>query len=305
MSESSGIALILATAFASGFAIFVNYWAVKGFNPFVFTTLKNVAVAVALLGLIGLLGEFKALKTLTKKQWLQLAGIGLVGGSIPFLLYFWALQQTSAVNAGFLHKTLFVWATLFAIVFLREKIGKRFVAGAALLLAGNYLLFSDFSGFGFPEAVILLATVLWAAENVWAKHVLRETSGRVVAFGRMFFGSVFMLAFLAVTGQLGNVLELGGTQWQWVALTAGFLFVYVYTFYSGLKYVAASRATVLLLLAQPVTAALNAVFLGKAPSLEQGLGLFLIVAGVLVVAGVSVALRALAWKGFALAPRKG
>jgi len=300
MGERKGFFLILLTAAVSGFAIFANSFAVRGINPFVFTFLKNVAVAAFLLSIIMLFKEFPALKRLSRSQWAKLAAIGLLGGSIPFLLFFYALQLTTAINAGFLHKTLFLWASLFAIFFLKEKISKRFALAAGLLLAGNFALFS-ISSFGLPELLILLATLLWAAENTLSKHVLKDLSGTVVAFGRMFFGSLFILAFLFLTNQTSTILSLSLNQLQWVLITSGFLLAFVLSFYSGLKHLPVHKATAVLLLAQPITAFLSLAFLGKAITLQQALGFLLIIAGISLIVGFGFFLHSAKSNGISIA----
>ena len=300
MSESRGLLLVLCTALVSGVSIFLNSFAVSGFNPFAFTFLKNVLVAVFLLSLVLLLKESHVLKSLSRRKWLSLAAIGLVGGSIPFLLFFYALKLSTPATAGFVHKTLFLWATVFAIVFLREKISKSFLAGALLLLAGNFIFFGPVS-FGFPELLVLGATVLWAAENVLSKHVLRNTQANIVSFGRMFFGSAFILAFLAFTNQLQFVVSLSFPQVQWLLLTSALLFLFVFTYYSGLKHIPVHKATSILLLAQPITAVLSFAFLGKQIVLNQAIGLALIVAGAILVVGASLVLSTVKRRAVSLA----
>ena len=292
--------LVLCTALVSGVSIFLNSFAVSGFNPFAFTFLKNVLVAVFLLSLVLLLKESHVLKSLSRRKWLSLAAIGLVGGSIPFLLFFYALKLSTPATAGFVHKTLFLWATVFAIVFLREKISKSFLAGALLLLAGNFIFFGPVS-FGFPELLVLGATVLWAAENVLSKHVLRNTQANIVSFGRMFFGSAFILAFLAFTNQLQFVVSLSFPQVQWLLLTSALLFLFVFTYYSGLKHIPVHKATSILLLAQPITAVLSFAFLGKQIVLNQAIGLALIVAGAILVVGASLVLSTVKRRAVSLA----
>lgn len=303
MSQRTGFMLVLLTAIVSGVSIFANSFAVKGFNPFVFTFLKNAVVAVFLFSIILLLKELPALKKLSRRQWLKLVAIGLVGGSIPFLLYFYALQLTNAINAGFLHKTLFLWASVFAFLFLKEKASKRFIFAALLLLASNFLLFS-ISSFGFAETLILLAAVLWAAENVLAKHVLKELSGNLVSFGRMFFGSIFILAFLLATRQAGPIFALSFEQAGWVLLTSCFLFAYVFTFYNGLKHLPVHKATALLMLGQPITALLSFAFLGKAASLQEAFGLLLAIAGIFLLFGFGFLLNAAKSRGLSPAPKR-
>ena len=300
MSERRGILLVLCTALVSGVSIFLNSFAVAGFNPFAFTFLKNALVAVFLFSLILLLKEFSSLKSLSRGQWLKLASIGLIGGSAPFLLFFYALKLSTPATAGFVHKTLFIWATVLALVFLREKISKSFLVGAILLFAGNFLFFGPVS-FAFPELLVLAATVLWAAETVLSKHVLKDTQVRVVMFGRMFFGSAFILAFLAFTNQLQFALSLSFSQIQWLLLTSSLLFLFVFTYYSGLKHIPVHKATSILLLAQPVTAILSFAFLGKPVAFNQALGLSLIVAGAILVTGTSLVLSTVKRRGLSLA----
>ncbi|MFH1107293.1 MAG: DMT family transporter [Candidatus Micrarchaeota archaeon] len=286
-SDSKGVMLVLATAVISGASIFVNKFAVAEGNPFLFVFLKNLAVAVFLFSLIFLLTRLESLKSLSRRQWAQLAVIGLVGGSAPFLLYFYALKLTSAVNAGFIHKTMFLWAGALAFVVLGERLERKYVLGALLLLAGNFLLFSSVSAFSAADLLILAAVLLWSAELVISRKALADLDGTVVAFGRMFFGSAFILAFLAATGQLASVTSVSPAQWEWVALSSVFLLGYVLTFYNGLKRLSVAKASAILLLGQPVTALLSVAFAGQGLSTAQAAGFVLVAAGVAAVVGFS------------------
>lgn len=299
--EHKGYSLVLLTALVSGVSIFMNAFAVKGFNPIVFTTMKNSLVAIALFSLVLLIKDRNLHKILDKRVLGILALIGLIGGSIPFALFFTALQMSDKVLAGFIHKTLFIWASFFAIILLKEKINRKFLAGAVLLFIGNVLFFAPSISFSFPLLLILCATVLWALENVIAKHALKELSGSIVAFGRMFFGSVFLLAYLAFSNQLPLVASFSIAQLQWILLTSAFLFLYVFTYYNGLKHLPVHKAASILLLAQPITALLSLAFLGKQLAFAQALGLLLIVSGTVMVVGLSYFSRFLKLRGVSIA----
>jgi len=273
------------TALVSGISIFLNKYAVGGMNAFVFTTMKNTFVALLLISLILILGELKNLRKLDFSQWRQLALIGLVGGSVPFLLYFYGLKSTSAINAGFIHKTLFIWVLVFGFLFLKEKINKELIIGAGLLLVGNYILFSKFTAFGWADAIILIAVISWGLENVLSKKFLEQSYGRIVAFGRMFFGSIIMLGFLAFTGQLNDISSLNVDQIVWIFVTSVLLFFYVFFYYTGLKYTRVSVAAALLALGQPITAILSMVFSGSAISANDALGFVLIIIGCGIIIG--------------------
>src|SRR3989338_8794652 len=98
IENRKGLMLVFFTAIISGFSIFVNSFGVKGFDSSVFTFSKNAVVAILLFAIILGLGNFSELKTLKKRQRLQLAAIGLIGGSVPFLLYFKGLQMAAGAT---------------------------------------------------------------------------------------------------------------------------------------------------------------------------------------------------------------
>lgn len=274
--DSVGLKFVLLTAFVSGFSIFLNKIAVSGSNPFVFTTLKNFIVMVFFLSLIFLSKSFSELKNLSLKQWRTLAIIGLVGGSIPFLLYFYGLSMASALSANFLHKSMFVFATIFAVWLLKEKFSKSFFIGSIFLLVANFLLFFKNFRFGFPESLILIATIFWAGESVVSKKALAELSPKIVSWGRMFFGSVFLIAFLVVSGNFLPVFSISAGEFFWAIVSAVLLFFYMFFWYNGLQKVPVSIGVSLLQLAVPITAMISAFYFNKFLALNEIIAFFLI-----------------------------
>ncbi len=259
MNTTKGYLLVLGTAIISGVSIFINQFGVKVVNPYIFTGLKNLVVAVLLLCLIFLFKEWKLLVRFKLKEWLILALIGLVGGSIPFLFFFKGLSMTGGAGASFIHKTLFIYVIVLAVIFLKEKINKNLMFGAFLLLIGNMLLLKIFKGFqfGYGESMILVATLLWSVEQIISKKVLENIPPKIVAWGRMFFGFLFIFIFWLATGQVKMLGGLGVAELSWVWITAIFLFGYVLTWYSGLKYVPVSSAVCILSLGAPITSLLE------------------------------------------------
>lgn len=291
--EGKGILLVLSTAIISGFAIFINKFGVSGFDPYLFTFLKNLVVAAFLLSLILGIKEFKSLKKLKKNDWLILTIIGLVGGCIPFLLFFKGLSLTTAASGSFLHKTMFVYVAVLAGVFLKEKISnKLFIAGALLLLGNLYFLkFLPYNA-QIGDLLILMATFFWAVENTVSKYALKTLPPRIVAFGRMGIGSLFIFVFLLFTGGFSAILSLTTLHWQWVLISGVILFGYVTTWYTGLKYIKVSVATTILLLGLPITLLLTFIFQGKPFTENQMIGTFLIFFGVVLAIGLKTLLDA-------------
>lgn len=279
MENKKGLMMVLATAVISGFSIFINSYGVKGFDSSVFTFSKNLVVAIALFALMVGIGQWKELKVLSRKQWQQLTIIGLIGGSIPFLLFFKGLQLASGATASFIHKTLFIYAALGAVVFLREKLSKIAMAGAGLLLIGNYIALMPQFSFSFGHVLIFIAVLFWAAENVYAKHVLKNLSGTVVSFGRMFFGSLIMFLFLVATSKTSLVWSMSFAQYSWIGITSLLLLMYVFTYYNGLKEVKVSTATAILAIGSVITTLLDIAFKGTAVSLPQAVAMVLMLVG--------------------------
>ena len=159
----AGVYLVIATAIISGLANFFNKFGMQalGKNAFQYTTLKNVVVALVLSLIILTPWILPKLKSLSRKDWARLVLVGLVGGSIPFLLFFKGLSLTSSVSASFIHKTLFVWVAILAWPVLKEKITKLQFLALGILLLGN-VIFENFKGlsWGTAETLILVATFL-------------------------------------------------------------------------------------------------------------------------------------------------
>lgn len=284
MNQNKAYFLIFLTAFISGFAVFISKFGVSVINPYIFTGLKNFIVVLLVASWLLMMKDWRLLKNLKRKSWGLLFAVGLIGGSVPFLLFFKGLSVAGGAEAAFIHKTMFIYIAVLASVFLKEKIGKDFLIGGLLLVLGNLLLFEFLPvNFNFGSLLILLATLLWAGENILSKYLLKDLPSRIVIFGRMFFGSLFILLFWFFTGQAYLTLSLNLEQIGWILITSVFLFGYVATWYSGLKYVKVSVAATILLLGSPITAFLSMLFLNDSISIAQFGGMGLILAAVFIV----------------------
>lgn len=253
----TGLRWAFLAALISGVSIFVNAQAIRAFpdEATLFTTLKNALVGAALVAIVAF-GARGEVVRLGRRQWAGLAAIGVVGGSVPFILFFEGLSQaTSAGGAGFIHKTLFVWVAVLALAFLpRERLGAPQLAAIAVLLGAQLLLGPLPAALGQGELLVLAATLLWSAEVVIARRLMASVSSRVAAAGRMGIGAVLMLAYAASSGQL--TLALDAAQWGWIALTGVLLIAFVSSWYAALERAPATAVTCVLTLGAPITAAL-------------------------------------------------
>ena len=279
-----GIKLAVITAIISGFSIFASKLFVSTMDPIVFTTLKNFLVAGVLsIGLIG--SPFrKQLITLTKKQWIQLLLIGLIGGGIPFALFFTGLAMTTAVQGAIIQKTLFIWVAIMAYWYLRERLNKWQMLGYATVTFGALWL-SNFKIFtiGKGEFMILAATLLWSVEHLIAKKALYDISSEIVAWARMTFGVVILITLLVVQGKVQMALTLNTSQLTAVLIGGGLLTGYVLTWYKALSKAPATMVSLVLASSPVVTSALSAIFITKTmPAMPDIVTMIALTGGVIV-----------------------
>ncbi|MDD5566613.1 MAG: DMT family transporter [Patescibacteria group bacterium] len=279
-----GYKLILATALISGLSVYFNKFGVSVSNPYIFTGLKNALVVLFIVLAIAGTKKFAEVKKLRRQQWLSLLLLGLVGGGVPFLLFFKGLSLTSAAQGAFIHKTMFVWVAILALVFLKEKINRWTYFGLASLVVGLVLMFKIApQGLHLGDGLILLATLLWAGEQIIAKKVLRSVSPLLASWGRMFFGLIIIFGFWTMTNQLPALAHLTWPQIQWTIVTSLFLFGYVVTWYSGLRYIPAAVAASILALGFPITVFCQLVIDRQIPSWSQTAGNFVVLASLALI----------------------
>lgn len=279
-----GLLFIIGTALISGVSIFLNAFGVSGLDPFAFTGMKNLLVALFLISALFLFTKTKELRTVSLQQWGTLSLIGLLGGSIPFLLFFKGLSLGSGASGAFVHKTMILWVTLGALFFLKEKLNWKIITGAAVLLVGNFFLL-QLNGISISAGLIyvFIATLLWSTEILLSKKLLQKISASTVVFGRMGIGAAIILIYLMISGHLTSVLTWNASAWGWVFLTTIFLLGYVMTFYKGLQTIKASTAVAVLSLGSIITSLLQLIFLDKVLSLVQIFGIVFMSLGLVLV----------------------
>jgi len=281
-----GIQLALLTAFISGFSIFINKFAVDSIKPaLTFTASKNIMVAVMIISLLILTKKWRQILSLKKDQAIKLFLIAVIGGSLPFYLFFTGLSQTSAINAAILQKTLVIWVAIIAIPFLKEKLSAVQILAIGVLFGSNIMI-GGFRGFSYSqgELMILAATILWAIETVIAKRVLNKVDADIVTGARMGIGSLILFSLSLITNPktISSIVSLNSNQWFWLLLTALSLFAYVSIWYRSLKLAPATTVTAVLVISTLVTNLLSAIFISHSWKLQ------LTQQGILMILGISL-----------------
>jgi drug/metabolite transporter (DMT)-like permease len=285
-----GIVLAIGAALISGLAIYLNAFAVKQLpDAAVYTTLKNAVAAFVLVAIALGLGAARDVRAIERRHWPAVLAVGVIGGSVPFILFFTGLAQASAPSAAFIQKTLFVWVALLAVPFLGERLGIASVIGLGILLVGQALVLPpDGIRWGMGETLILVATLFWAVETILVKRLLGSIPSNVMGALRMGIGLVVLVGYLALSGKLGVLAGLGASQWAWVLLTGVVLAGYVGTWFAALQRAPASVVASVLVLGAVVTGALTAISKGAPPSPTIVGGYILMITAAGIIAAWSV-----------------
>jgi drug/metabolite transporter (DMT)-like permease len=290
LTKEWGIRLALGTAVISGFAVWLNGYGVRSVgDPAVYTTLKNLVAAMILVSLAVALGGGSEARTLRRSQWARLVFIGLIGGSLPFLLFFTGLSIASAPSAAFIHKTLFVWVALMAVPLLGERLGWAQLVALGILFVSQVLIVAPTTegGLGLGELMILGATLLWSVEVIVAKRLLSDISPSLVGASRLGFGVVMLIGYVVVTGKASMVATLGAESLGWVLITGVVLAGYVGTWYAALRRASATLATSVLVVGAVITTMLAAASTGSSLDARVIVG----ICGIVLAAAVLVFAR--------------
>ncbi len=260
MRYSKGFKLALATAGFSGAAIFLNSLTVKAVgDALVFTTVKNLGVGI-ILGLILLRSKINWGEV--TNEWRRLLLIGIIGGSLPFYLFFQGLLTANPATAALIHKTLIFWVALWAVPVFKEKISVKQWLALGIIFGSNFIIGGlPALKWGRGEIMILAATLLWALENIIAKAALKNLSAEVVGGARMILGSLLLFGAVMMSGKMGLIFNLNAGQWGMTFVSIGLLFGYVMSWYKALKLAPVTLVATVLTLATIITNVISSIFI--------------------------------------------
>lgn len=227
-----------------------------------------------------------ALKSFTRKDWGQLAGLGIVFYTLTQGSQFLSLMFLPAVMISLLHNLVTVLVGLLGMIFLQEHPSKGQWFGIALTVIGVAIYFLPLNIQGVQAIGLLIAfggALSNAASSLLGRQVNRvpNSSPLLVTFLSMGLGSLLLLMIgIAVQG-FGN-LDL----WSWllIAWLAVVNTAFAFTLWNKtLQTLSAVESSIINNLMLPQIALLAFVFLGEALTGKEIMGLILVSLGVIVV----------------------
>ena len=167
---------------------------------------------------------------------LTLVGLGLMGGSIYFLVENMALLHSTASNVSILVSTTpLVTAMLLAIFYKSERLSARQIFGSVMafvgvvlvVLNGQFILHLNPLG----DALALGASFTWGFYSLFMRRIMGRYSADFITRKVFFYGLVTILPYFALVHPLNIGLLTSGNMTIWgnliflgfVASTGGYL----------------------------------------------------------------------------------
>ena len=232
-------------------------------------------------------GLLQKLPTLTRRDWIVLAGLGLTGGGPHLALQWLGLHYTTAASG-----ILYLSTTPIFILLITLALGERIVArqwiGVAISFAGVFLIATHGEparlSFNIGDLMALASMMMWAGYTVLLR--VKKDPLEVIELLCMvcMFGACFMTPWLIAEGATLRLSEYGVLAVLYSAI-GSLLLAYI-----GWSYVVArlgaARAGVTLHLMPAFGVVLSAIFLREYPRWFHFAGIALILAGVALSSAV-------------------
>jgi drug/metabolite transporter (DMT)-like permease len=228
---------------------------------------------------------FRTPAPITPQDWLGLAGLGLVGHSLYQFLFIGGLARTSVANSSLILAATPVVIALLAAVLGQERVGRLHWAGAALSMAGIYIVVGHGASLGRSELagdlMMVVAVFCWAAYTLGARTLMMRHSpvgvtGISMALGTLVYAAVMWPRLLAVEWR-----TLSGATWAAIVYSALFALCVAYTiWYVAVRRIGGARTAVYSNVIPLVAMATAVVFLGEPLSASKILGAAAVLVGV-------------------------
>ncbi|MDC8802898.1 EamA family transporter [Halomonas pacifica] len=243
--------------------------------PLLLTTLRFMLVAALLV----------PFHPVARHQLPFLALLSMTFGSLHFALLFIGLGQAEAGTGALLVQMGTPFATLLAVIFLKERLGPRRLAGLALSFAGIVVLAGGPTlPSPLPLAILLLSALGWAISQLLIKQGPTIPPLALAGWVALFaIPQVALGSWLFESDHLEALRGAGWAGWGAVFYTAVMSSIVAYGVWYGLLRRHPVNRVVPLTLLVPVMA----VFLG-AWLLDDSLGIHKLAGGGLVIAGIAL-----------------
>lgn len=260
-------------------------WSMEEIPPYTLAFLRFILAAVIILPFMY---KHIPVKKSDFTKLLTLAGVGI---TLHIALFFIGLQMTSSINVPVLSAIMPILLIIGSVWYLKEKLKKRFVIGAAISVIGiaiitiEPLLVTGPDG-SIPGNLLILLSVIFGVMYtlLLKKYALPYSSLTLVFWMFLLGGLLFLPAFITELILLNPLPHFDGKALVGIGFGAIFSSAIAYFLYAfGLKHLTASEAGIFIYL-EPIITVIIAV-----PLLNEVIHPTYIIGSLIVFAGLMIA----------------
>ncbi|MBI3385244.1 DMT family transporter [Candidatus Gottesmanbacteria bacterium] len=199
------------------------------------------------------------------------------------LLFFLGTKLTSGINSGLLLQLEPFYAIILGTLFLSEKIKRNQLLATIMMVSGALVVtYKGIGNFNLGDTLVILAPVFFQIANMAVKKTLARADFITLTAATLFYSGIFLTILVMVFNPL---LLYQLASFRNLVIIFGFgltiRFLEFATWYKALEYIDLSKASALIPFAVVISFTGSLLILKERPTVQQYLGLFTILGGLL------------------------
>jgi drug/metabolite transporter (DMT)-like permease len=200
--------MILSGFFATTMHCLIRF-ATEDHHPFEVAFFRTIFVLIIFLPLVARNGI-----TSLKSNNVKLQTFRAIVGSVAMLCMFYGLSITELAKATALMFTVPIFATILAILFLKEIVGIRRWMAMLVGFSGALIVLRPDIELGFGPLLILCASLMWSSSMLMAKTLTKTDT-------------ISSITFWQAAGLIPATFILAIQVWEWPSLSQLFMFLMI------------------------------------------------------------------------------
>jgi drug/metabolite transporter (DMT)-like permease len=230
------------------------------------------------------LAIFRTSTTLSRRDWMLLVVLGIIGHFLYQAFFIEGLARTSVANASLLIGCTPMAVSLANAALGLERLNRMHWIGTALSLAGIYLVVGRANGAGGAsltgDVIMTIAVCCWVCYTLLGKELLRRHSPLIVTGYSMAIGAVFYIIFSA--RDVWNTDWARVTTGDWIGMAYATLLSFNVAYilwYAGVQRLGSARTSLYSNLVPIVSLIVAALWLGEAIGWTKAVGAAAVLTG--------------------------
>ena len=266
----------------------VTHYFVRSLDPLFLVLISTFAASLPFIAMQFIKNKHK--KLITKKTIQALLPVALFA-SLGHILLFVGTKYTTGVNTGLLLQIEPIYAMILGVIFFKEIFGLgRIGSTLTMILGAMIIIYKGGAALNIGDVFILLAPLMYQISHTLAKKLMNKgVDTTLILAGRMFYGGIIILIFVFIYDKILLNLLFSLENVASGVFLGFYLAIVVFLWYSALKMIPISTGSAFLPLTALVSLAGSVLFLKESISIQQYIGFFLIVGGMIWISRLPVA----------------